>query len=83
MSEEFTMEALETAARKWVEASEAVRRSREEVFTSSWPESGEAPPPEPKPVTREALAELDKRRLAEQKAHEEFDRISRGLLGLS
>lgn len=83
MSEEFTMRDLEAAARKWVQASEAVRRWRDEHIAFWWPDSGEPPPPEPKPVTRQALDEGKRLVEEERKAHEEFDRVNRGLLGLS
>lgn len=82
MSEEFAIEALKAATREWVEGSEAVRRWREEHIAFWWPESQEAPA-EPKPVTREALDEVEKLQLAEQKAHEKWRRINRGLLGVS
>jgi hypothetical protein len=80
MSEEATLEDLETATREWVRASEAVRQWRDEHFAVWWPESEEPRPPEPKPVTREALAELERLRLEEQQAQERWAEVNRALL---
>lgn len=82
MSEEISMEALGAAAQEWIEASEAVHRWKQEHMAFWWPESQE-PPAAPKVVTQEALDQLERLRLEEQKAQDRFNRINRGLLGLT
>ena len=81
MSEEATGKALAAAAREWVVKAEAVRQWREEHVAFWWPEGGGCPLPEPRVVEREALDELEKLLLDEQKAQERWARINRALLG--
>jgi hypothetical protein len=82
MSQDAKRKEFTAATRDWVEKSLALRCWYDQHFASWWPESGDSPPPEPKVVGREAMSELAKLRADEQKAHENWARLNRQLLGL-
>jgi hypothetical protein len=71
MSYEGPSEELKGLARKWEAKVEAVNRWREEHIAVWWVES-EPAPPEPKAVTKEALAQFERVKAEEREAYEEL-----------
>ena len=83
MSQDAKMKEFAAATRDWVEKSRALHHWYGEHISFWWQESGQPPPPEPKPVNHEAMDELDKLRADEQRAKEKWASINRELLGLN